>query len=294
MGILAVFNMDDTKHFAERDTAAIEGIARQAAVAIENAKLYEQVRTQVRELERNQVQLQAAARMATAADLAGGFAHEVNNALTPLLLATQMLKIQHTDPELRADLELLHKQAVRISRHVQRVIAFTEMRKFEFKAFDVNALAQEALAAIANWCEQVDIEVVLDLAPDLPFIKGDYIALRQTLTHIINNAVEAMPRGGKLVVKTEPYPTHAKHICIEVRDTGMGIEAEDLKRVFDLYYTTKIEEDGRMRGIGVGLFVASNIVQTHQGYIDVQSEPGRGTTVTVVLPIDPERGSLRD
>jgi two-component system NtrC family sensor kinase len=122
------------------------------------------------------------------------------------------------------------------------------------------------------------IQVQKELDPSLPKIMADFDQLRQVFTNLILNAIQAMPTGGKLVIRTS---LDGKQIRVDVKDTGYGISPENMRRLFTPFFTTKRE----VKGVGLGLAVAYGIVQRHKGKIEVQSKKGEGTTFSVFFPI---------
>ncbi|MGC8825465.1 MAG: ATP-binding protein [Anaerolineae bacterium] len=281
VGVLAVasyiFNA-----FSADDELLLSSIASQAAVAVENARLYEKTRRQLEELRRTQEQLLAAARLATSAELAAGLGHEVNNALTPILGIAQLaLRRSDLPADLRADLETLCASAQRIREIVS---GFSQMTTEEglpaSTPRNINQLVQAALESFEWRFQRQGITAYLDLADDLLPIAGNPWQLRQALLNILQNAVEAMPNGGALTITTRP---HQNGVCIVIQDSGAGIDPEHLHHVFEPGYTTKVE-GGRMRGLGLGLFVTYNIIQAHGGTIQVSNAPEGGARVEICLP----------
>ncbi|MGQ9517662.1 MAG: sensor histidine kinase, partial [Anaerolineae bacterium] len=281
IGILAVASYSYNA-FSSDDELLLSSIASQAAVAVENARLYEKARRQLEELRRTQEQLLAAARLATSAELAAGLGHEVNNALTPILGIAQ-LALRRTDlpADLRTDLETLCNSAQRIREIVN---GFSQMTTEEglpaSTPHGINQLVQAALESFEWRLQRQGITAHLHLADDLPPIAGNPWQLRQSLLNIIQNALEAMPAGGTLTITTSP---HSNGVQITIQDTGPGFDPDHLHHVFEPGYTTKVE-GGRMRGLGLGLFVSYNILQAHGGTIQVTNVPEGGARVDIWLP----------
>lgn len=281
IGVLAVASYTPNA-FSADDELLLSSIASQAAVAVENARLYEKTRRQLEELRRTQEQLLAAARLATSAELAAGLGHEVNNALTPILGIAQ-LALRRTDlpADLRADLETLCNSAQRIRDIVN---GFSQMTTEEglpaSTPRSINQLVEAALESFEWRLQRRGITAYLHLAEDLPSIAGNPWQIRQALLNILQNAVEAMPNGGSLTITTSPYQNGVR---ITIQDSGAGIAPEHLHHVFEPGYTTKVE-GGRIRGLGLGLFVTYNIIQAHGGTIQVSNAPEGGARVEIWLP----------
>ncbi|MBC7336163.1 MAG: GAF domain-containing protein, partial [Clostridia bacterium] len=205
IGVLAVASYTPNA-FSADDELLLSSIASQAAVAVENARLYEKTRRQLEELRRTQEQLLAAARLATSAELAAGLGHEVNNALTPILGIAQLaLRRSDLPADLRADLETLCNSAQRIRDIVN---GFSQMTTEEglpaSTPRSINQLVEAALESFEWRLQRQGITAYLHLAEDLPPIAGNPWQLRQALLNILQNAVEAMPNGGVLTITTTP------------------------------------------------------------------------------------------
>jgi two-component system NtrC family sensor kinase len=130
-----------------------------------------------------------------------------------------------------------------------------------------------------------NVQLQLELAPELPPVHCDPSQVEQVLLALVMNAIDAMPRGGNLVVRTRSLP-QSKQIELQVRDDGMGIPPDILPRMFEPFLTTK--ETGK--GVGLGLAISKSIVERHGGVIEVESQPGRGTTFYIFLPVGEKQG----
>jgi two-component system NtrC family sensor kinase len=275
--------------FSPSDLELLESLALTAAAAIENARLFKEATERLQQLQQAQAQLEAAARMATAGGLARGVAHEINNALTPILgTASLLLNYPDLDDDLQKDLQIIADGIHRVRQQVKHFAELARSPDFRYTRVDLNEMARSALSFFAERLQRANVSASLELASDLPAIKGNTMWLNQALLHLILNAIEAMPEGGQLVVRTyarqEQEPSRPS-VCVSVTDAGVGIPAEHLGQIFDIGYTTKTEQ-GHMRGLGVGLFDVRNIVQAHGGRIEVESQPGQGSTFTLILPTD--------
>jgi two-component system NtrC family sensor kinase len=287
IGVLeAVNRLSNT--FAPGNLELLESLALTAAAAIENARLFKEATERLQQLQRTQAQLEAAARMATAGGLARGVAHEINNALTPMLgTASLLLDRPDLDDDLRNSLQIITNGIQRIRKQVKQFAELARSRDFQYTRLDLNEIACLALSFFTERLQRDNVRVALELASDLPPIKGNMRWLSQALLHLILNAIEAMPGGGQLTMRTytQQRPAAPFSVCVSVSDTGVGIPAEQWEHIFDIAYTTKTEQ-GRARGLGVGLFDVRNIVQAHGGKVEVESQPGQGSTFTLTLPVD--------
>jgi PAS domain S-box-containing protein len=223
-------------------------------------------------------QLQHSEKMASIGLLAAGVAHEVNTPLTGISSYTQMLRAQVEAADPRAALlEKIEKQTFRAAKIINNLLNFSRSGGAEVGTLEVNKVVLDVLSLIEHQLEGANIKVRRELAPGLPPVRGNENRLQQVFFNLVLNARDAMPRGGWLTLMT-----HADDdaVVVEVRDTGEGIRREDIKRIYDPFYTTK----GIGRGTGLGLAVSYGIVQEHGGAIFVDSVPGKGTTFTVTLP----------
>jgi PAS domain S-box-containing protein len=219
------------------------------------------------------------AKLAALGRLTSGVAHEVKNPLNAMMIHLDLVKekLDAPTPEVEQSLEVIGSEIRRLDRVVQGFLRFMRPQELVFKTVDLNALLQSLGALLdAEWQAQ-GIRLAFDLDAGLPPVGADEELLRQAFLNVLQNAGQAMPGGGTVTLRTAR--DGRDHARAEIADTGAGIAPEDLDKVFKLYYTTKPD------GSGIGLSVVYRIVQLHDGSIDVQSELGRGTTVTVRLPL---------
>lgn len=224
-------------------------------------------------------QLQHAEKMASIGLLAAGVAHEVNTPLAGISSYTQLLREQIRPEDLRYPLlEKIEKQTFRAAKIVNNLLNFSRSGSAEAELVDVNRVLLDVLSLLEHQLERGHIKVRREFAEPLPRVRGNENRLQQVFFNLVINARDAMPSGGwlTLVTRLEGHDT----LVVEVRDTGVGIRREDVKRIYDPFFTTK----GIGRGTGLGLSVSYGIVQEHGGGIFVDSTPGVGTTFQVALP----------
>jgi signal transduction histidine kinase len=189
-----------------------------------------------------------------------------------------MLKDQVKPEDLRFPLlDKIEKQTFRAAKIINNLLNFARSSTAEFELLDVNKVVLEVLSLLEHQLEKNRIRVVRELGESLAPVRGNENRLQQVFFNLILNARDAMPRGGWLTVKTH---ADGDAIVAEVSDTGHGISREDVKRIYDPFFTTK----GGGRGTGLGLSVSYGIVQEHGGAIFVDSAPGKGTSFQVALP----------
>ncbi len=242
--------------------------------------LEQQVIDRTMALSRAQEQLIQTEKLSSLGKLSASIAHEINNPLAGILTTSKLLQrivadgpVSDPAPMIRP-LKLIEREANRCTAIVRNLLGFARERPLELATVDVNAALEEALFLINNQTalQNITIERGLDA---LPSIEADFGQVRQAFANIVINACDAMPKGGRLRVRTR---ADAGAVRIEIADTGIGIPREQLSKVMDPFFTTK------EKGTGLGLSVVYGIVKRHGGRIEIESEPGIGTTIVIVLP----------
>ena len=230
--------------------------------------------------------MRAAEQLAEMAELAGGFIHEVKNHVSTLNLNLQLLAEDFAEPqtprERRAKQRIDRLQAqcqklVEVSNDFLRFVRSQDLKREPTRLEDV---AQEMIDFFGPTAKAANINISLYAAPGAPPVPLDRELFKQALLNLMLNAEQAMPEGGELVLQTR---ANGDGVYLDVIDTGRGIEADDLAKLFRPFHTTK------PGGTGLGLATTRKIVRAHGGDIDVQSEPGHGTKFTVRLPAGPPR-----
>jgi two-component system NtrC family sensor kinase len=176
-------------------------------------------------------------------------------------------------------LELMGNEIGRCGDMVKNLLVFSKQTKMEVREARINNIIENSLQLMENKIKLQDIEVVLNLQEDIPIIYCDVKQIQQTLMAVIINAVEAMPKGGKISI--DSLAIDSKEIEITIADTGEGIPQDNLKHIFDPFFTTK----DAAKSTGLGLFVAYGIIREHKGTVEVKSEAGKGTVFHIRLPV---------
>jgi signal transduction histidine kinase len=224
-----------------------------------------------------------AERFQAVASVASGLAHDINNTLAGMTLWAEVANRHANAKEEKEAIENIQKGAQEGARMLMRIRRFVRPAGMEGAvAVDAADLAAECLDFTRPlWKDHAELhDVYIELKRDLkpvPPVRGNPTELREALVNLIQNAVEAMPEGGTLEVRTYSL---AREVCIAVSDTGVGIPSEDQEKIFNPYYTTKGRE-----GSGLGLGVTYGIVSGHGGRIRVRSEVGKGSTFVIHLPV---------
>jgi len=258
------------------------GKEEKAHAALEVA--YQELSEYDQRLRENQAQLIQAEKLTSLGQMAASIAHEVNNPLAGVLIYTQLLgkKIAADKLSKETALDYLSKmesELTRSTRLIRNLLDFARQSPPTLRAIDINDVINRALDLAAHSAELQNIEVIKELNPSLPELKADFDQLQQVCTNLILNAIQAMPEGGKLTLRTSA--DSESQLKIEVQDTGCGISPENIDKLFTPFFTTK--EKGK--GVGLGLAVTYGIIQRHKGRIEVQSKEGEGTTFTIYLPL---------
>jgi PAS domain S-box-containing protein len=228
-------------------------------------------------------------KMISLGKLAASVVHEINNPLTGILVyAGLMSKILSRGLSLSGDsiakfqgyLSRMQSELQRCSKIVSNLLDFSRKSKLEFSPVDINELLSKCIDLSGHKLALQDIRVETHLGRDLPMIQGDFNQLQQCIINLIFNAVDAMPEGGVLRIESS-FDSAESLIHILVKDTGCGISREDFPYIFDPFFTTKKEG----KGLGLGLSTTFGIIDRHKGTIRVESEPGKGTTFQIALPV---------
>jgi two-component system, cell cycle sensor histidine kinase and response regulator CckA len=247
--------------------------------------------TDITEKKKLEAQFLRAQRMESIGTLAGGIAHDLNNLLSPILMATQLLQLKVQDEASRKMLEILQTNAERGSEMIKQILSFARGVSGERVTVQLKHLIKEVTKILKETFPR-HIEISFKIADDLWLVTGDATQLHQVLMNLCINARDAMPQGGRLALEAENClvdETYAemttdaqpgRFVRIAVTDSGTGITPGNLNRIFDPFFTTK--EVGQ--GTGLGLSTVLGIVKGHQGFINVYSEPGKGSQFRVYLP----------
>jgi len=243
--------------------------------------------TSRKELEQQLAQSQ---RLETVGRLAGGVAHDFNNLLTAIIGAISLAK-SNASPAAQADLQTALDAAARATGLTQRLLVFSKQRASDIRLLELNEVVENSQKMLSRVLRE-DIRLRVALSPQKLAVRADLAQLEQVLVNLVINGAEAMPGGGVVEVATHAAaipPGHARlsagrYFVLTVRDSGTGMSLEQKQRAFEPFFTTK------PHGVGLGLATSLGIVERVQGTLEVESELGRGTTVSVLLPeAKPER-----
>jgi two-component system NtrC family sensor kinase len=300
LGVLFVASDQGGQQFDDHEVRLVELITAEAAIALENAQLYEQQQEHLRYLQESQARLIQAEKMSALGRLVASIAHEINNPLQAVqgcltLVRESVAERPRLDPDQAAgvlrDLDVAASEVTRVAGIVQRLRDFYRPTRVGAQLADINVLIETVLALTARQLQHSRIELDPALtAHPLPLMtNADQI--KQVCLNLILNAIDAMPQGGRLRVATrltgasrnataaDGLPARSM-VCIDFADTGSGISLEALPQIFEPFFTTK------ETGSGLGLSISYEIVKALGGEITVTSELQRGSTFTIWLPVE--------
>jgi len=269
-------------------------MSRQLREAREEADAWSQgledrVDEKTRELKLAHQQVMQAEKMASIGKLAATVAHEINNPLSGILTYAKLLRKWLDRPEwdaqrrdeARSSLELIESESRRCGEIVRNLLTFSRSAPMNLQWASLNEVVDRCLRLVQHQIDLNNVQLQAELAEELPQVQCDPGQIEQLLLALVMNAIEAMPRGGNLWVRSRMVPALGA-VQLEVQDDGVGISQDLLPNLFEPFFTTK----ERGHGVGLGLAISKGIVERHRGRIDVESRPGQGTKFTVTLPVD--------
>ncbi|MBW1705863.1 MAG: PAS domain S-box protein [Deltaproteobacteria bacterium] len=286
VGVMCVCSRSELK-FSEDYVEFFTAVGNQIGMAVGNAVLYEGANRAYKELKEVQEQVIRSEKLASLGKLSATIAHEINNPLSAVLTYIRLLmKLKDRDllaPKRMEDisryLTTMESETARCGEIVKNLLAFSRQSKMTIEEHNIEDIINKTLILISHDLEMKEIRLVKEIEPDLPKVKCDFKQIQQALLNLVSNASEAMTKGGILSL-TASCPGDDGFLDVLISDTGCGIPQKDLKNIFEPFFTTK--EEGK--GVGLGLSVVYGIITRHNGSIDVESEPGKGSSFKVRLP----------
>lgn len=262
--------------FSNEEVRTLSAMAQLSAIAIERARLYERVVDAEEQLRKNE-------KLSVLGLLAAEIAHEIRNPLTVMKMLYHSLGLSFPEDDPRQkDARILGEKMDHLNRIVERVMDFARTAEPHFEPVRLQPLFEELRLLVRHKLKQQSVEWVQEIPADLPPIEGDSTQLEQAFLNLILNAVQAMPKGGKLTILARPSEvgadSGATHVELEFRDTGQGMNAEQTKRLFD-----SVLASTKKGGTGLGLAIVRRITESHHATIHIKSEPGRGTAITLTF-----------
>lgn len=279
LGALAVDNRSGGSRFDDRDRALLAGVARQATIALQNARMVEDLRS-------TRQQVLRADRLGTLGTLSAGLAHEINNPLTSIhtFLSLAPAKRHESDAEFWGD---YHRLACSELERIRGLVATMSRlgreddRVVPRSVCDLLTIAKEVVRLVAPEADRREVNLTVSADSETPKLEAVREQLHQLMLNLVLNAVHASPDGGTVELRIEPGgPGGQEGATFEVVDAGVGIPEQDLERIFDPFFTTKAPD----QGTGLGLMICHRIVTEHDGVIEVSSRVGEGACFRVRLP----------
>lgn len=252
----------------------------------ELARRNEELRLLNEALFKSQRELSQAEKLAALGKVTATLAHQIGTPLNSISGYIQLtLQEGNLLPKDRKRLEVIESQLDRLADSVKNILSFTRQPKPQFKPLNINNIFEELINLCGPWLYARNIKLISSLNPEIPLILGDLTHLQTLFLNLITNAVDAMPEGGTLEIKTQTISSplsleEREFLEISITDTGIGITEESKKRIFDPFYTTKKVGEGS----GLGLAICEDIVKEHSGKLEVMSEVGKGSTFSIFIP----------
>jgi signal transduction histidine kinase len=289
-------------------------IANQLSLAIQRYRLFERLRNEKLEVERvykeisslneilrknigelkdTQDRLIQSEKLAATGELTAGLCHEINNPLSIILYRIECLKMESKDlslPEVVIkDLDVIYSYAAKVSSIVQDLLIFSRHHSTEFDNVNIRAVIERAVGIFQNDLKRNKCAVHLNMPPYIPDVYGDMDRLEQVFQNLVSNAIGSMPDGGNIYIEAEIPTGQPDSVAIKIRDEGEGIAEENLRRIFNPFFTTK----KLGRGSGLGLSICYGIIKNHGGEITVKSVVDKGSLFTVYLPVKVNKDPLK-
>jgi two-component system NtrC family sensor kinase len=291
--LIPVRHLDEIGHLAASFNRMTQDLKRYEHDLQAWARTLEQmVEEKIAELRIAEAKAIHSEKLASVGLLAAGIAHEINNPLTGVLTFAHLVLAKLPPGSAEAeDMGIIIRETKRCASIIRRLLDFAREKKPEMARADLNQVVRETLQILEHQASFQNVHLVQELDPELPAVWMDPNQMKQVFMNIVVNAKEAMEERGTITARSRrraapfsPNPGAPGVPAVELSftDTGCGIPAADLPKIFDPFFTSK--EPGK--GVGLGLSVSYSIVRAHGGTIEVQSEVGRGTTFLIVLPVE--------
>ena len=266
-------------NFSNEEVRILSALAELSGIAIEKARLYERTVDIEEQLRQNE-------KLSALGLLAAEVAHEIRNPLTVMKLLYHSLDLKFPAGDPRAkDARLIGAKIEHLNRIVEQILAFARRTEPQLVPVNLNELIDELGLLVRHKLANQNVEFVRDLQSDLPPVPGDAPQLEQAFLNLILNAAEAMPDGGRLIIKSRVSrsprsSTRPTHVVLEFKDTGKGMSEQLQRRAFRTVLITP-----KAKGAGLGLAIVGRIIETHRGTIRIKSRPNHGTSIIVSLPV---------
>ncbi len=279
IGLLTAINKKGGASFDKHDLRLFTVFSNLAAAALQNASLYGDLKAKVDELKTAQEQLVRSTKMAAIGELSANIAHEINNPLTSVLgYTTHLLKTLDLPESPRKILGMMEQETLRVRKIIRNLLDFARQRPSWMQPEDIAVPLRETTTFVQGIADASSVAIREEYLPGPAPVNMDHNAIKQVFINIVNNALQAMPRGGELSIRLDA--SRGDDVMVEFSDSGVGIAPENMNRIFEPFFSTKDNGDGT----GLGLSISYRIIQNHGGRIEAESREGKGTTFRVFLP----------
>ncbi|MBI5586321.1 MAG: GAF domain-containing protein [Deltaproteobacteria bacterium] len=280
IGVIAVDHRADDHAITQEDMRILSMLGHQAGLAIENARLYDFIEKTNRELKSAREQLLESEKLTALGEMAAGMAHEIRNPLVSIGGFVRRLNRKFQgDSQVQTYFQVIINEVERLEKTLNEILDFSQDTRGRFQEADLNQIVEGALDLIRRELEASRVTVQKELSP-IPKVYCDERQIRHVFYNLLLNALQAMPQGGVLTIRTAPHPDPDQPwVVCEIRDTGGGIPPELLHNIFNPFFTTKAS------GSGLGLSIVHKIITRHYGEVDIDNRPGEGVSFFIKLPL---------
>jgi len=290
LGVMVVESTGGDRAIDEGRLKSLTIFGNLAAIALENSELYQSLEDKVktlelvnRELQEAQAKIMHMDRLSSMGAIAAGVAHEIKNPLNSLVINLDLLRSEVSDTtleEVKRLVEIAEQESVRLNETVTEFLSYAKAPRLCLVNAHPHKVLDQVLELVEYQGENMGIRIIKEYGDGVVESLLDEKRMKQAFLNVIINAMQAMPTGGTLTVKTGHYDKDddCGHLYFEFKDTGHGIPPDSLERLFDPFYTTKEE------GTGIGLPIVDSILRSHGGSVNIESQTGKGTSVTLCIP----------
>jgi signal transduction histidine kinase len=280
IGLINLGMKGNKRMYSHEDIEMLSTLANSAAIAIENAQLIENK-------QRTLMKMKHADRLAGIGQLAAGIAHEIRNPLVAIKTSAQLLPERYDDEEFRTYFStIVASEIERATKKINDLLNYARPSAPFFQQENLNEIIETMVAFVKNDAYKKEQTIEIALSQNLPTVTLDKQQMKQVFINLLFNAIQSTPAKGKISITTRKRQKTnglTDFIQVEISDTGVGIHEEDLEKIFTPFFTTKAKEEGS----GLGLAMTHQIIEEHEGTIDVRSKINQGTTFTINLPVNP-------
>jgi signal transduction histidine kinase len=250
-------------------------------------EVYDALREKLTELRRRDARIKSfegelikANKLSALGELASSIAHEIKNPLISIQGFARRIGTTEDRDKLEKYAKFIEQEADRLTQVLTKLLGFSRMDEPKKDFLNMNDIVDDTVLFMEHHLTRFkNVEIAVEKEPDLPLVQVDRIHVQQTVVNILMNAAQAMPGGGKILIKTGRGD---QYVFISITDTGVGIKEEDLEKIFEPFFTTKEKE----QGTGLGLSLCKRLIEANAGKIEVKSTVGEGTTFTIMIPIN--------